>query len=477
MKKSSLNHDVIWKSITVFVFLMVASTAQAQWSHLYYHRTGDTIKYDTPIYYHNWWEYEDSYANHHFTSGPIYTGWYGRKFLAYFFTSTPLEIIGVAVGKPYISPNSQGTVPDTTPKQEYLLIYDAVQDSLIEMASVPWHVYDPSRMLLLRGRGVQHGLVYDTSYSCCLDNPWTSAMPVIEYYFDSPITVTDSFYVGWTNNSVSDTSDLYSFILSMHNSFTYIYITNGPTDWEGCERGDTLYNSCWLNWPTITYKFTGGGPNYVHANSPDHWYSMDWKIPTVFPIIRVDTTVPPASYCPPVENVHIHNTGNGGIDVTWDAFVNHQYGYEVQYGPRNLPQSQWESVYTDINMVHVDDLNTSLYYGLQVRPYCDDEKTDGPWCQPIYFWPSDTADASIDISPLAQHTRVMPNPANETVTVQSDYVVFGVDVYDSHGVHVLNSPQGGKEVTFDVNPLPAGRYTLMIKTPNGITPKPLIVTH
>ena len=39
----------------VMLLLLSAGTLQAQYSHLYYHRTGDTIQYYSPIYYHNRW--------------------------------------------------------------------------------------------------------------------------------------------------------------------------------------------------------------------------------------------------------------------------------------------------------------------------------------------------------------------------------------------------------------------------------------
>lgn len=45
----------------LLVSVLSAGTLQAQYSHLYYHRTGDTIQYDSPIYYHNRWGFEDSY--------------------------------------------------------------------------------------------------------------------------------------------------------------------------------------------------------------------------------------------------------------------------------------------------------------------------------------------------------------------------------------------------------------------------------
>lgn len=465
-------------AVIAFVLLSVGSV-EAQWSHLYYHRTGDTIKYDSPIYYHNWWEYENSYQNHFFTVGPTGNHYPNeRKLLSYCFTDEPMEIIGVAIAKPTIVPvTGEGGLiewPDTTPKQEYVLIYEALPDTLMEVASAPWHVSDPARLLYIRGRGHYDIYVYDPRYSCCVDEPWSKYIGILEYYFDNPIIVNDSFYVGRTCNSAIDTSDFITFENSL-GTFMHQEITGRHSPVYSCKEGEDEYE-CDFTWPTVRYGFqyapTGG-----IARDTVYRYSDFVNIPVIFPIIRVDTTVPPADYCPPVENVHIENAGGGSVNVTWDAFVNHQYGYEVRFGARNMPPSQWENVYTDINMLHLEGLNTGLFYALYVRPYCDEEGSVGLWCDTVYFQPTDSVDVSIDITPLARHTRVVPNPARETVTMQSDYVILQVDVYDSKGQHVLNIAKSGKQVTADITSLSAGQYTLMVKTPNGVTPKTLLVVR
>ena len=51
------------RSIMLLAVTAMAWEAQAQYSDLYYHRVGDTIMYDSPIYYHNWWGFENSYQS------------------------------------------------------------------------------------------------------------------------------------------------------------------------------------------------------------------------------------------------------------------------------------------------------------------------------------------------------------------------------------------------------------------------------
>ncbi|MBO7100924.1 MAG: T9SS type A sorting domain-containing protein [Bacteroidales bacterium] len=195
----------------------------------------------------------------------------------------------------------------------------------------------------------------------------------------------------------------------------------------------------------------------------------------VFPIIRVDTTVPPPDYCPPVENLQVLTAGDSCIDVTWDAFINHQFGYEVQYGPRSMPMGNWQSVFPNLNFAHICDLDPTFLYGLRVRPYCDEDKSEGEWSEVVYFRP--TVGAALEPSELSKLTSVAPNPATESVMVESDYVIMAVDVYDAVGQHVWNIPVHGRRTEIDLNGLSAGFYHLMITTSDGTTSKRLVVTR
>lgn len=452
------------RSIMLLAVTAMAWEAQAQYSDLYYHRVGDTIMYDSPIYYHNWWGFENSYQtqDHMYLLDRHSTP--ERLLLSYSFTSTPLKVIGIAAMQPWGYVLQDSIIP--VPQQEYFVIYKATPDSVYKVAEAPWHFDDPIRKIIIRSNGGTHGVT--DSVCCNTGTRWSNIYSIAEYYFDSSFIINDSFYVGRTYNSWQD-------YLAPGLGFQYynVYWNGGWINCEGQSGTPDRYNEvCGLYWPSIVYNFPGTS---IYNEHSDPWYTNYWTIPMVFPIIQVDTTVPPPDYCPPVENLQVQTAGDSCVDVTWDAFINHQFGYEVQYGPRSMPMGNWESAYPDINFAHLCDLNPDFLYGLRVRPYCNADKQEGEWSEVVYFRP--TVGAATEPSALSQHTTLAPNPATESVRVESDYVIMKVDVYDAVGQHVWNIPVYGRRTEIDLGGLTAGGYHLLITTSQGVTVKRLVVAR
>ena len=467
------------RSLMLLVVTAMAWEAQAQYSDLYYHRVGDTIMYDSPIYYHNWWGFEQSYQTQE-RRIRLESGANPRKLLSYSFTATPLEVIGIAALKPILHTNPiTGVQWDSAPQQEYFLLYEATPDSVYKVAEIPWYKDDPHRSIFIRGNGgINEGTAFD-SVCCGSGTRWYEIHPIVEYYFDTPIILHDSFYVGQTFNSYLDITDPAIDLgwASLCNTSVGYYAAGPVGGYINCEeQASTIHDInnevCGLYWPSIIYSLPGTA---LYDEHPSPWYTNYRWVPMVFPIIRVDTTVPPPDYCPPVENLQVQTAGDSCVDVTWDAFINHQFGYEVQYGPRSMPESQWESAYPDINFAHLCDLNPDFLYGLRVRPYCNADKQEGEWSEVVYFRP--TVGAATEPSALSQHTTLAPNPATESVRVESDYVIMKVDVYDAVGQHVWNIPVYGRRTEIDLGGLTAGGYHLLITTSQGVTVKRLVVAR
>lgn len=456
------------RSIMLLAVTAMAWEAQAQYSDLYYHRVGDTIMYDSPIYYHNWWGFEQSYQTQERRYRLRRYSAPELELLSYSFTAAPLEVIGLASLQPWVYPEHDSIIP----QQEYFYIYEATPDSVYKVAEVPWHLDDPHRIIYIRGNGTIND--YNDSFGndsvCCGSGTrWYEACRIVEYYFDTPIILHDSFYVSRTYNSWQD-------YLAPGFGFQYYNAYPGG-GWIDCEgQSSTIHELnnevCGLYWPSIV-SFIPGTALYDEHPSP--WYTNYTIVPMVFPIIRVDTTVPPPDYCPPVENLQVQTAGDSCVDVTWDAFINHQFGYEVQYGPRSMPMGNWESAYPDINFAHLCDLNPDFLYGLRVRPYCNADKQEGEWSETVYFRP--TVGAATEPSALSQHTTLAPNPATESVTVGSDFVVLKMDLYDAVGQHIWNIPVHGRSTQIDLAGLAAGSYHLLITTSQGVTVKRLVVAR
>ncbi|MBP3763194.1 MAG: T9SS type A sorting domain-containing protein [Bacteroidales bacterium] len=477
----------------VFLFLavlFVSGAARGQYSQAYYHRTGDTIQFDSPIYFHNWWGYEAGYQQRrqyylgvpwaHYLHAPAF----GRKILSYCFTATPIKVIGLAAITPGFGWDRIRTY-DSTFRQEYFYLYDADAAALRELAAVPWLVNDSARHIRVRG--------YDNRFTgslpleaiqkldnttCCGVTDWDITMPIHEYYFDSAITIQDSFYVGCSFLSYVSAEDDPVLAELYHKMPSPLYrMATAPHATVNCDGSydptGQAPDVCGFSWPSILFKH----PYTPFANDPDTLYTDYHAIPLIFPIIMVDTTVPPADYCPPVNNLQVGCSGEDDdcVVATWDAFVNHTDGYELQYGRRNQSYDQWQSLFTPTNMAHICDMTPHFGYGLRVRPFCEDGSKSGDWLEIYYFKPNELPVGIDDGSDLARHTSLSPNPASGHVTVESHFGILAIDLYDPAGRHLANHPCGSRSATLDISGLAPGFYTVMVSTPQGTTPKRLIV--
>ena len=120
--------------------------------------------------------------------------------LRYCYTEEPLNIIGIASATFVYCLCYPFTPSDDEPiHQDYLRLYDANDMEMVLVGEVPFVNKSPKRYMDLDIRGLTSQLTI--SFTCC-DGPKPARhaiVPIHEYYFDNPVTVQDSFYVGTTN--------------------------------------------------------------------------------------------------------------------------------------------------------------------------------------------------------------------------------------------------------------------------------------
>lgn len=493
-------------------FLLFPFCAKAQYSHLYYHCQRDTIIQDAETYYHGWWEFENSLTTQQIynianTILPV------NKMLLYHFTDTPLQVVGLAILPPIIVTPGYSDDPyyyyDTTVLREYLYLCEAGADTTYELAKVRWLPADTSRFIKVVHTESRHldpkmpfiqyvngGYASPFDTFCCGGVPFSHITNVAEYYFENPITVTDSFYVGCSNisydpyHSNTIAGNLYPqqrYLMATQGNTAAFLDCNGDTsDWylHGINYSLWLQTRgkegvCRIQWPAIIENHWSEYENYpmtASSYNPDGTYYISTPyIPLVFPIVIVDTTVPPRSYCPKVENLQVSSDSIGCINLSWDAFVNHRNGYDIFYGPRNLPESEWSTLYVENNFAQICDLDTNYFYQFRVAPVCDSLQNSAHWVTSSSIRPTSGATAEIaDPSALARHTVLSPNPTTGIVHLHSDYVVTRLDLYDVQGRHLDNRSFPGLDTDLDLSPLPNGLYYLLITTSQGITTKQII---
>ena len=473
--------------IAIAVALLAAAVpADAQYADQYYHRVGDTIEWKANNGYFAWWEFEtffeEGISSNVWFSYPCFGCGVGKNhawdtaiLLQKFYTPLPLKIIGVAASatqgwrRLY-----EGWHVDTSDIPEYFLIYDVDSTSFTLKSKTKWNPFDPHRTVHIK-QHVEHWVGVD---SCC--NPSLLShnyFPIYEYYFDSAFYVTDSFYVGGTydNDYLIDRVD------STTSQISSVQIEGQrlcPTEmlvWNGhCYPADITYKGYGIN--NLFDPFGDKGWWWASTNNLQTLYPL-----LIYPIVEVDTTVPPVDMCVPVSNVEVMVADTSCATVTWDGFPNYT-AVTLRYGPANQPMASWTPVdVTDLTMYQICDFNHDLpRYGVQLKAVCD--KKEMPWSEPVYFYtPADTGSGGPEgiAAPtrLSEQTFLQPNPASDAVTISSSFNLSRIELHDAAGILVYSEATAGHMTTIDIGFLRSGTYIVTIHTHDGITHKRLIVTR
>ena len=471
--------------LSVCVFLaMSAGTVQGQYSSYYYHRVGDTVFQDSPIYYHQWWNFgTENEQGFPVGSERLNVGHNNNidSVMQYFYTPDTLKVLGLAMLRPIffnattVDPNAW-PYNDSTPVQESIFLYEATPSQLVKLGEVPWNLRrDPHRTIAVTSFAptawLHPGVVIpytEKDNPCCAANKNTIYREMYEYYFDSAVFVHDSFYVGGTN--LSD----YYYNGQYYNAIAYMTFSNNMGWYCNCD-GDSSYS---LNTDSYTHRqrMTDtvcilGWPSMYYENSLGWLYMpYDNHVFTIFPIVQVDTTVLPDWVCGTVSNVRIVEDDTGCVTIFWDAGYNN-VEYDIMYGQSITPESQWTMVTTNQTMIQLCDLTPRTIYKARIRAHCPDGiffRQHPTWSEMFnvirYNFPQ-----GIEGPSQGAHVSLSPNPASNSLTVVADYGLLAVDIYDLSGRHLLNIPAFSTTATIDITSLPTGYYIATVTTPREKT--------
>ena len=257
------------KRIILLAALTLATfAAHAQSS--YYHQVGDTVRGKCPIYQYEqgWWPTLNATGHTDSLIGTIGTFGYMKH-----TTNTPLKVIGVASTIARLDrsnpTNMQEDMDTSIDGTLYYVLCDATASGPVELARVCWtddYMTHPKRYMELPMRG--------GAASCDQMQDLTAIVSLREYYFDSAITVTDSFYLGCATPDP---------IVTDFNGFSYIasHMWVHCTYWSA--EADGTYKECAMDIPEFTY--------YDSSRLDNQWhYYTHKRFLLVFPIIEVDTT-------------------------------------------------------------------------------------------------------------------------------------------------------------------------------------------
>lgn len=481
MKTLLLVLSLLWATV-------LPMESRAQYSDYYYHRVGDTVEWDTRIGYYSWWEWEYFFQH----NLKLFVGTYSTTWadvwetardsciqLQYFYTPVPLKIIGIAG----YCVRGERTEPshflDTNEFKEYLFIYEAGPgDTFTQVSATQWSPFDPKRYIHVKLHCPDMGGGND---SCCIYAPQNYYIPISEYYFDSAVWVTDSFYVGG------------SYFGDHHHTSPILRTQYGAVMNLGTKRCDTEVQG----WPHVTWDYQNEAQtctfpsimkkrrtcdmnnNIPYSQCGWTWFPYNSSSVIIYPIIEVDTTVPPGWACDTIKNVQVTVSGSSAT-VTWDGFPNYSR-ILLRYGRRNEPPSQWRQEDVTGSTLHtLTGLPPSSMWGVSLMAECDTSKKETPWSAPTYFFvPADTTGGGtqgIDegTTQLSRLTFLQPNPATDQVRVTSSFGLSEIELWTVDGVMVYHAPHSGHEASIDVSWLRAGTYIMAIHTHNGTTHKRLL---
>ena len=423
------------KIFFVLSFIAAASSIMAQSS--YYHQVGDTVRGKCPIY-----QYEQGFwpilnASNH-TDSLINTAFSTFGYMKH-TTNTPLKVIGVASTWARLDMNNHvEDMDDSIDGTLYYVLCDATASGPVELARVCWsddYMTHPKRYMELP---LKTGL-------CSNMEDHDTIVSLREYYFDSAITVTDSFYLGCVipDPTVTD-----------FNGFSYIashiwdYCTYSSMDANG------TYKECATDMPEFIY--------YDSSRLDTTWHHHTYKrFQLIFPIIEVDTfcVTPGEPYVASRDSLTVHVEWTDNSNLKWEVSRT-ALGGDPDTGlitPTTVPYIE----YTDI-----DDRSA---YHVYVRGYCETGIWSGwsEWSTPCLIdsipTPPTPPDPPVGITPIETADFMLsPNPTDGSVQlIGLRDELTSVEVLDITG-RLLKAFENTD--IFSISDLSSGTYIVRLKT-------------
>lgn len=476
-----------------------------------YFRVGDTIRGRDTIYHYQWWT-EDwlSHPDYGLDYDPIFgccdcislcAHGLNGPLLRYCYTEEPLKVVGLAISsyleQLFFFRHPQYTDPETAELDipEYLLLYEADtgRNKLVRVDSLLYVNAQPKRYMETEVRSQYN------YHTCCDENsPFLMLLPIREFYFEKPITVYDSFYVGTTRNGVNyspyyDIQDLdFGLFVNVIGFEPRIGSETNPCanmcgpDCPPMPLQQYCYKA--IHWIINTYDSVTGAEWILNSDTLWHYHAAPWFY-MVFPIIEVDSNIynlgPNYYHCPEVRDFRVGSINEEMVVLQWSADTRHSR-WEVSYGPAGTPPGEGTVMSCAIQAMPLYNLDTCTHYTAYVRGICvPDSTVYGDWSEGIDIYLCDTTQPAGMYSLPDQLTALMPNPATSQVMVTSSYRINGVEVYDLSGKKMLSSysadghqagPQDSTHsLVFNVEGWPDGMYIVVVNTVGGSVTKKLTV--
>ena len=410
----------------------------------------------------------------------------------YYYTDTTLPIIGIAVvASIHVLPhilegaiNGEYSIWDVyvdtsiaNRVPEYVQLFEATDTSFEMIAEERWD--DPSNKPAKKMEFID---IVRNGY----DPVEFYYENVYEVYFEHPVVVNDSFYVGWTafNNTSEyhENNGYHSWTRFMHPQ-THYYgqrrLLDSDTTGYSALPGYFIKKYDRNEGPVCYYEHTGIRlPGWQLIDTTVWYYMYDdaYFQPAIFPII--DTTGYYLRFqdtCADVSNFNLVSMDMTSATFSWDNNTSEHVGWQIAYGEEGTAVENCTFVNTGSTVCCLSDLDSAKWYVAYVRAQCDTNDYSN-WSDSIRFYiTGDTTQVSIRNTVLEEYTHLIPNPASDIVSIFSSFSIRKVEVYSLKGEKLIESDVENVSISLDVSTLPKGIYLVKVYTPKGVATKKLVV--
>ena len=312
-------------------------------------------------------------------------------------------------------------------------------------------------------RPIDHYMAFDhdtsniTAINCLRMD---TVVPVYSFYFDNPIPVSDTVYLG-------------------------MYITDGIPR-GGIRYGD-VYRNYLCNCSGVPTNTIPGAEWNVDDTGALHLHIIGYGdlLECIFPIYSMPDT--DSFGCPEVEGFGFAGMMAGSPTFTWTPAAEHRL-YQLAYGPYDAPLDSLQVVETDNYFLELSDpsLSRDIYYQARLRAKCHhacpvhDTVMWTAWTDPVYFYTGDNmpdtthhhgGPEGIAVVNEPVHFALAPNPAHGSVTLTLEGMpVAGtvLTIHDGAGREVLHRTLHERVTRIETKGLAAGVYTVTVSNPQGM---------
>ena len=425
-----------------FVLSFIAAVSSVMAQSGYYHQVGDTVRGKSPIYQYEqgWWPTLNA-SNH--TDSLINTVFSTFGYMKH-TTNTPLKVIGIASTWARLDrTNMQEDLDTSIDGTLYYVLLDATAGGPVELARVCWtddYTTHPTRYMELP---LKTGL-------CSNMEDHDTIVSLREYYFDSAITVTDSFYLGCVVPDIDASGPNGFAIFSYIASHMWNYCTYSSMDANG------TYKECATDMPEFIY--------YDSSRLDNQWhYYTHKRFQLIFPIIELDT------FCVTPEEPQVAYRDSLTVRVEW--VDNNNLYWEVSRTALNGDPDTGLIITTTVPYIEYTDINDDSIYHVYVRGYCETGIWSGwsDWSTPCLIDSIPTPPTPVGIAAVETADFMLsPNPAKGMVTLKCTEALQGsAEIVDMQGKSWCRKALAGQRTEFEISALPIGAYLVHITTADG----------